>query len=154
MRSGVAFLVLVAAVLAAGCGGGDGEGDALTPEEFRQQADAICVEFEGRLDELGAPESLEDLQGFVDDAVPILEEGTNELEQLQPPEELEEDWNRAMEINREQLDTVRELRTAAEEGDQARIAELLQEANAARQESDQLAADLGLEQCGSEASVP
>jgi hypothetical protein len=153
MRGGIAFLVLLAAAFVAGCGG-DGDGDRLTAEEFRQQADATCVEFEGRLEELGMPESLEDLQGFVDDAVPILEEGTNELEQLQPPEELEEDWNRAMEINREQLDTVRELRTAAEEGDQARIAELLQEANAARQESDQLAADLGLEQCGSEASVP
>jgi hypothetical protein len=152
MRSGIAFLVLLAAVFA-GCGG-DGDDDRLTAEEFRQQADAICVDFEGRLDELGTPESLDDLQGLVDDAVPILEEGTNELEQLQPPEEFEEDWDRAMEINREQLDTVRELRTAVEEGDQARIAELLQEANAAREESDQIAADLGLEQCGSEASVP
>jgi hypothetical protein len=152
MRSGIAFLVLLAAVFA-GCGG-DGDDDRLTAEEFRQQADAICVDFEGRLDELGTPESLDDLQGLVDDAVPILEEGTNELEQLQPPEEFEEDWDRAMEINREQLDTVRDLRTAVEESDQARIAELLQEANAAREESDQLAADLGLEQCGSEASVP
>jgi gamma-glutamyl:cysteine ligase YbdK (ATP-grasp superfamily) len=86
--------------------------------------------------------------------VPILEEGTNELDELQPPEELEEDWDRAMEINREQLDTVRELQTAVEEGDQARIAELLQEAEAAREESNQLASDLGLEECGSEASGP
>ena len=153
MRRGIAFLALLVTALMAGCGG-DGDGDALTADEFRQQADAICVDFEGRLDELGTPESLDDLQGYVDDAVPILEEGTNELDELQPPEELEEDWDRAMEINREQLDTVRELQTAVEEGDQARIAELLQEAETAREESNQLASDLGLEECGSEASGP
>lgn len=148
MRTAGRLAAAIALLALAACGGGDG-GDQLTADEFRQQADGICAEFEGRLNELGTPESLEDLQGYVDDAVPILEEGTNRLDELQPPEELEEDWNRAMEINREQLENVRGLQDAVADGDQARVTELLQESDDARDESNQLAADLGLTECGS-----
>jgi hypothetical protein len=149
MRTRRVAAASVAVLALAGCGGGNG-GDQLTAEDFRQQADAICADFEGRLDELGTPQSLEDVEQYVDDAIPILEEGTAELDDLQPPDELEEDWNRAMEINREQLENVRALQQAVEDGDQAQIAELLQQADEARQESDQLATELGLEQCGSD----
>lgn len=148
MRTAGRLAAAIALLALAACGGGDGS-DQLTADEFRQQADGICAEFEGRLNELGTPESLEDLQGYVDDAVPILEEGTNRLDELQPPEELEEDWNRAMEINREQLENVRGLQDAVADGDQARVTELLQESDDARDESNQLAADLGLTECGS-----
>ena len=148
MRTAGRLAAAIALLALAACGGGDG-GDQLTADEFRQQADGICAEFEGRLNELGTPESLEDLQGYVDDAVPILEEGTNRLDELQPPAELEEDWNRAMEINREQLENVRGLQDAVADGDQARVTELLQESDDARDESNQLAADLGLTECGS-----
>jgi hypothetical protein len=148
MRTAGRIAAAVAVLALAACGGGD-DGDQLTADEFRQQADAIGGEFEGRLDELGTPESLDDLQGYVDDAVPIPEEGTNRLDELQPPDELEEDWNRAMEVNREQLDNVREVQDAVADGDQARVAELLQQSDEAREESNQLAADLGLTECGS-----
>jgi hypothetical protein len=148
MRTAGRLAAAIAVLALAACGGG-GDGDELTADEFRQQADSICAEFEGRLDELGTPESLDDLEGYVDDAVPILEEGTNRLGELQPPDELEEDWNRAMEINREQLENVRELQDAVADGDQARVAELLQQSDEAREESKQLAADLGLTECGS-----
>jgi hypothetical protein len=148
MRTAGRLAAAIAVLALAACGGG-GDGDELTADEFRQQADSICAEFEGRLDELGTPESLDDLEGYVDDAVPILEEGTNRLGELQPPDELEEDWNRAMEINREQLENVRELQDAVADGDQARVAELLQQSDEAREESNQLAADLGLTECGS-----
>lgn len=140
--------IVAAVVLLAACGGGDG--DRLTADDFRQQANAICAEYEGRLDEVETPSSPEDLQRFVDETVPILEEGTAELEELRPPEELEDDWNRVMELNREQLDTVRELRTAAQEADVARVGELLQQGEEASRESDRLAAGLGLDRCGSD----
>ena len=149
MRIRGVVAICAAALALSGCGGGNG-GEELTADEFRQQADAICADYEGRLDELGTPQSLEDVQRYVDDAVPILEEGTDELDDLQPPDELEEDWNRAMEINREQLENVQALQQAVEKGDQAEIAELLQQADEARQESDELATQLGLEQCGSD----
>jgi hypothetical protein len=142
--------ISAAALVLGGCGGGDGGGEEMTADEFRQEADAICAEFEGRLDDLGRPESLDDLQNFVSEAVPIIEEGNAQLQELNPPDELQEQWDRAMEINNEQLETVRDLREAVEDGDQARAQELIEAGNEANTEADQLAADLGLEDCGSD----
>jgi hypothetical protein len=147
MRIERLIAIFAAAVVLGACGGGNG-GEELTAEEFRQQADAICVEFEGRLDELGEPESLDDLRSFASEAVPIVEEGNARLHDLDPPEELQEDWDRAMELNDEQLETVRDLRAAAEDGDTARIQELVQAGNETSAESDRLADELGLEECG------
>ena len=141
--------ISAAALVLGGCGGGNGGGEEMTADEFRQQADAICAEFEGRLDDLGTPESLDDLQNFVSEAVPIIEEGNAQLQELNPPDELQEQWDRAMEINNEQLETVRDLRGAVEDGDQARVQELIDAGSEANAEADQLAADLGLEDCGS-----
>jgi hypothetical protein len=149
MRIRGIIAISTTALVLGGCGG-DGGGDELTADEFRQQADSICAEFEGRLNELGTPESLDDLQNFVSDAVPIIEEGNSQLHELNPPDELQEDWDRAMEINDQQLETVRDLRDAAEDGDQARVQELLQEGEEANAEADQLAAELGLQDCGSD----
>ena len=44
----------------------------------------------------------------------------------------------------------RDLREAVEDGDQARVQELIEAGNEANTEADQLAADLGLEDCGSD----
>jgi uncharacterized phage infection (PIP) family protein YhgE len=150
MRIRGVIAITATALALGGCGGGNGGGEELTAEEFRQEADAICAEFEGRLDELGTPESLDDLQSFVSEAVPIIEEGNAQLQELNPPDELQEQWDQVMEINDEQLQTVRDLREAVEEGDQARMQELLQAGDEANQESDRLAAGLGLEDCGSD----
>jgi hypothetical protein len=135
--------------LLVGCGGGGG-GDRLSEEEFRQQADAICADFEGRLDALEPPASADDLQRFVQEAIPIIEEGNAQLKALSPPEEFEARWNRAMEINDANLATVRELRDAIEEGDTARAQELFQEVGSEEEEANRIARELGLENCGSE----
>ena len=73
--------------LAAGCGGG-GDGstrNTLSAAEFRQQADAICAKYQGKLDALGTPSSLDDLKDYVDKAVPIIDNGNAELQGLEPP---------------------------------------------------------------------
>jgi phage-related minor tail protein len=150
MRIRGVIAISAAAVVLGGCGGGNGGGEEMTADEFRQEADAICAEFEGRLDDLGRPESLDDLQNFVSEAVPIIEEGNAQLQELNPPDELQEQWDRAMKINNEQLETVRDLREAVEDGDQAHVQELIEAGNEANTEADQLAADLGLEDCGSD----
>src|ERR687895_106043 len=99
MKLGAATLSLAGALLAAGCGGdGGGGGDQLSAEEFRERADEICVDFEGRLNELEQPSSPDDIQRFVNEAVPIIEEGTNELNSLNPPDEFQDEWTRIVEI--------------------------------------------------------
>lgn len=147
-------LVASAALAAAGCGGGGGggSGDRLTAAEFRQAADAICAEYDQKIEDLGQPESLEDLTAFIGRAIPIIEEGFNKLEELQPPEELEADWNRAMEVNGENLQLTKDLQAAAESGNEERVQEILAQAGQNEEETDRLARELGLQRCGEEAT--
>jgi hypothetical protein len=153
-----AVLLVVAAAVglaATGCGGGDGGGggDQLSAAEFREAADAICAEYDQKIQDLGEPESLEDLNAFIERAIPIIEEGFNKLEDLQPPEELEADWNRAMEVNGENLQLTKDLQAAAESGDEQRVQEILAQAAQNEEETDRLARELGLQRCGEEGSA-
>jgi hypothetical protein len=151
MRHGVVlvFVTALAALLAA-CGGGGGTDTTLSAAEFRQQADAICAKYQDQLNALGTPSSLAGLKDYVNKAVPIIEKGNAELQALEPPEELAGTWNRAMELNQQQLDIVRDLQQAVESEDQAKMQDLLQQADAANAESDKLAQQLGLQECGKE----
>jgi len=147
-------LVASAALATAGCGGGGGggSGDRLTAAEFRQAADAICAEYDQKIQDLGEPESLADLTDFIGRAIPIIEEGFNKLEELQPPEELEADWNRAIEVNAENLQLTKDLQAAAESGNEERVQEILAQAGQNEEETDRLARELGLQRCGEEAA--
>jgi hypothetical protein len=147
IKPGVAALVLSVTLLASACGG-DGGGDELSAAEFRQQADAICEEFEGKLDAVQPPTSPDDLERFVNEAVPIIEEGTNELNALDPPDEFQDEWDRVVEINEENLETIRGVRTALQDNDLAEAQRLMQEAGGNEEEADRLARDIGLTKCG------
>jgi hypothetical protein len=141
-----AALVLVALV-AAGCGGDGGNGE-LTAAEFRQQADAICAEFEGKLDAIEEPSSPEDLKRFVDEAVPVIEDGTQQLADLEPPEEFRDKWTRVTEINEENVDTIKAVQAALEDDDVEEAQRLIQEADGTEEEADRLAREIGLTECG------
>jgi hypothetical protein len=143
----VAASALLGALLAAGCGGDSGGGQ-LSAAEFRQQADAICAEFEAKLDAVEQPSSPDDLERFVNEAVPIIEEGTRKLNELEPPEEFRDEWTRVVEINEENLDTIKAVQTALNDGDVEEAQRLIAEAGANEEESDQLARDIGLTKCG------
>lgn len=152
LTAGLLALLGSAALVAAGCGGGSGGagGDRLSAAEFRQAADAICAEYDQRIQDLGEPESLEDLTEFIGRAIPVIEEGFNKLEELQPPEELEADWDRAMEVNAENLQLTKDLQAAAESGNDERVQEILAQASQNEEETDRLARELGLQRCGEE----
>ena len=150
MRSGLAIVAGAAALLLASCGGsGDGGGgQSLTADEFRQQADAICKQYEDKLNELGSPSSLDDLGAFFDKAVPIIEEGNSKLQDLEAPDELSADWDRAMELQDKNLQAARDLQEAIHDNDTARVQDLVAELDATDSESTRLARKVGLEKCG------
>jgi hypothetical protein len=155
LRAALLTFVASASLAGAGCGGGGGggSGDRLTAAEFRQAADAICAEYDQKIQDLGEPESLEDLTDFIGRAIPIIEEGFNELEELQPPEELEADWDRAMEVNAENLQLTKDLQAAAEAGNDQEVQEILARASQNEEETDRLARELGLQRCGEESGA-
>jgi hypothetical protein len=146
----LAIVTGAAALFLAACGGGGGggAGQSLSAEEFRQQADAICKQYEDKLDELDSPSSLDDLGNFVDKAVPIIEEGNNKLSELDPPDDLSSDWDRAMELQDENLQVARDLQKAIHDNDTARVQELVTKLDATDAESTRLARNVGLENCG------
>jgi hypothetical protein len=139
-------LGVTAATLVAGCGGDD----RLTREEFVSEADAICEEFDQRLDDVPEPESADDVERFADEARPVIEDGLAELRALQPPEELEEQWNELMDKNDEALEVLDDLSQAAASADEARLQEISEEASRQDAETDRMARAMGLENCGSD----
>lgn len=136
-------------ILAAGCGG-EGGGDRLTRDEFVSRAEEICEEYDGRIEEIPEPESEEQLGEYTDELVQIVEEGVAEFRELRPPEELQDEYDRWMESNEEAVDAARELDQAVEEGDAGRLTEIQAEAEQKEEEADELARDLGLEECATD----
>ena len=148
MRSAPGFLLLLA--LAAGWGGGD----RLSKSEYTKQADAICAKYDKRLEaierELDRADSPEDAAQAIDRGIPIVKSGVDELRELEPPEQLEDDVDRWLELNEENTRTLEELRDAAREGDMQRVSEIATEGQETEERSDELARKIGLEDCAAE----
>jgi flagellar hook-length control protein FliK len=145
--AGLAGLV-VGGLLAAGCGGGGG--DRLSEEEFREQANAICEEYDQKIAALGSPTSPEDIPAFVEKGIPLIEQGLAELRDLNPPEELQEDYDRMLDETEKAIPAARKLSEAAAEEDAAAVQEAIAEGQQADTESDRIATELGLNGCVSE----
>ena len=144
----IGLVTSTALAVAAGCGG-DG-GDRLSREELVSEADAICAEYEAELEGLAEPESLEDFQRLVQDAKPIVEDGIESLRGLEPPEDLEDEYDEWIARNEENVDAIDELQAAVAEQDQQRIQEIVQQLDQNEQEADELAAEIGLQDCASD----
>ena len=145
-RASLLAIVLVAALALAGCGGGGGK-TALSKAEFVSQANAICKDFQARIDKLGAPSGVEDLVTLAGKAIPISEEGVAGLRALQPPAELQVDvdaWLATGDVNVAKL---KELLAAAKKKDLAAISKISDAGQANSDQAKQLASKLGLTEC-------
>jgi hypothetical protein len=151
VRGRLAALAGGAALLLAACGGGGGSSsESLSPTQFRQQADAICAKYESKIEALPRPTSLDDLQGFVDQVIPLIEQGNAELGDLEPPKALADDWGRALDLQEKSLQKTRELQGAIRDKDDARVQQLFTELGETEDESNRIARSIGLEKCGEE----
>ena len=127
--------------LVVGCGGDDddggGGGDALSQGEFVSQANKICREGEEKINAKaqevqeklqGAGESAEDQQKAVADA---LEETAKEydpylerLGDLNPPDELQADWDKFLDGINNAFDLIPDLASATRDGDRDKLSDL------------------------------
>ena len=145
MRVSVAALAGVLVLLSAGCGGGDGE--RLSKEEFQTQANAICAKYQKQIDAIGAPSSLDEIPDLISQILPILNKEIDEISALDPPEELQSDFDKMLAATDRTKAAADDLSEAAKAGDQAGVQQALEEGNAASKEADDLAANLGLQDC-------
>jgi hypothetical protein len=119
----------------------------LTTAEFRQQANAICSKSHRQLRSLGSPQSLEDLKAFVEDGLPIQEEGLKALKALNPPDELASDWNRFLALAEKDLSTGHELNDALNDGDGQRAQDAVAELGSLNRQRTAAARALNLTGC-------
>jgi hypothetical protein len=145
MRGSVAALLGVLVLLAAGCGGGGEE--PLSKAEFQSQANAICAKYEKQLNALGTPSSIDEIPDLVQQALVILNKEIDEIAALNPPDELQSDFDKLIAASNKTKAAANDLSTAAKSGDQAAVQKALEDGNAASDEADQLATGLGLGEC-------
>lgn len=140
--------VLAAGLLslaAAGCGGG---ANGLTPEQYREQVNQICADFEEELGALESPESIDDVPEYVDRVIPLVEQEIADVRELEPPEEMEAQVEEMLAQAEEAIEAARDLRDAAENEDEQAANEALRRGNEANAEADRIAGELGLDECG------
>jgi hypothetical protein len=145
LRQGVAVATALAG-LAAGCGdeGGDGR---LSREEFVRQADAICAEYDRRLDGLPDPKNVDDLKALAAQAFPIAQEGIRKLRALRPPVALARDVTRWLRLNDANARSIHRLEEAAERGATREVQQIASEAADNEERADALAEEIGLREC-------
>jgi hypothetical protein len=142
-----AFLAVAVVATTAACGGGGD--DRLSQEEFQKQANAICEKYDSRIQALGSPSSAQEVGGFVDQVIPLLQQGISELRALKPPAEAQDDYDRMLDETEKAVPAAQKLADAAEKSDAAALQEALAEARKADQASDEIATKLGLTGCAS-----
>lgn len=122
------WTLAAAAAVLAGCAGTAEE--RLSRDEFVAEATAICTRAEERLDELDVPTGVDELEAYARDAREITAEGVDDLRALEPPEELEDGFERYLASGDEVVGLLEELEGAAADGDEAearRLAERIAE---------------------------
>jgi hypothetical protein len=146
MRGAVAALVGVLVLLPIACGGG-GSGARLSREEFESQANAICDKYQQQLHQLKSPTSLEEIPDFVDQALAILNKEVDEIAALNPPADLQTEFDALIAASNNTRKAADDLSQAAKDGDQAAVQKALSEGGAASKKADQIATQLGLDSC-------
>ena len=138
----------LAALALAGCGGGgDTAGGTLTKAEFVAQANAICKDYDARIDALGDPGSIEDLVGLAEKAKPIAEDGVARLRALKAPENLQASYDEYLATGDANIELLVQLGEAAKSGDVAAIEKIGTEGEENADKAHGIAAELGLTDC-------
>ncbi|MDH3227129.1 MAG: hypothetical protein OEM67_08600 [Thermoleophilia bacterium] len=148
--------VAASAAIAAGCGGGGSDdGGTLTADDYREAADKICRDFEAETDALTEPTSEDGVVEFLEAGLEINREQLSELRDLRPPEDLAGAHNAAMGFLNEQLSGIQEATDRIKDGESAAtvIEDLTPQIDAAQEKADEKARELGLTDCGSDAGV-
>jgi len=102
-RSIAAALAAASILVAAGCGGSKTSDKpvtqttaALSADQFRQQADAICADIDTKVDALGEPTSEADIVSYLEKGLAVQNEQLTRLRALTPPADLKAAYDEAV----------------------------------------------------------
>jgi hypothetical protein len=137
--------VVLAAALAAGCGGGND--DALSKDEFVKQGNAACAKYAAAAKQIGDPKTIDDIPRLVDATVREFDTMISSLKDIQAPDDLSADYDKLLGTAEDAKGTFGELKSAAEAKDGKKLDAVAAKASATDKESDALATKLGLDAC-------
>lgn len=100
-------------------------GDALSPEEYSQQAQEVLVSFGTSFQQLGsdisAAKDADEFAGLVDDAEAEIQTAIDEFSAIQPPEEAQEGHDQILAALEDFSSKLTDVSDAASSGDQAAL---------------------------------
>ena len=141
MRARAVISLLVVLPLA-GCGGG------LSKSELVSKGDAICKRVNDQVAKEPEPKTAKDLQALAEKTVEISDPAIDDMEALEPPDELKKDFDAFVASLKKQRDLTKEIGDAAGAGDTAKIQQLGADAQKAQEEYRTLAGKLDFKECG------
>src|SRR4051794_28622190 len=139
---------MASGALVAGCGGDDG-GDQLSASEYRSQATKICTDSEKETNALEQPKTPDDLKTYLEKGISITEDSLDEFADLQPPDELKDKHQAAVDAERKAVDKLKEI-TGELKGnatDSAAIEKFDKEISAISDDVDNKLKAAGLDKC-------
>lgn len=148
----VAVVALATTVVVAGCGGSE----RLSKSEFISQADAICAKYESKIRSTmqGVPAGNEaQLASAIERVLPVIRTGNDELRKLKPPENLQDRYDRWMQIGDDEVTAAGRLHDALRDSDRQGVQSAFADLQKADARQDRLAREeLGLNGCASGSS--
>lgn len=154
-RSLVGFCVVGAMAFVSGCGGGDDGSDALSADEFRTQADAICQSSKETIDALDEPTSSstnQEVSAFLAAGLEASDSQIAELRGLAAPSDLEGSFDEALDLLEQRQERIRAIadRIAAGEDVETVYTDAGDEVDSLNGQADAKARELGLTVCGAD----
>ncbi|MEX2211022.1 MAG: hypothetical protein WD689_04590 [Gaiellaceae bacterium] len=144
MSPKAASILVCAAAIAAGCGGG---GDRLTEELLRERANEICAGLAAQLDAIGEPTNLAEARDLLEEGQRLLDDALAQLRQLEPPANLEAEYDRFLETGDQAVERLGEMSSAADAEDVEELDRLGELAAQEDEEADEIARGLGFDDC-------
>jgi len=141
MRAHAAVTALLILPLAA-CGGG------LSKSELVKQGDAICKSVNDQVAKEPDPTTAADLAALAKKTVKISNPAIDDMEALEPPSELEKDFDAFVASLKKQRDLTKQIGEAAGAGETEKIQEVATEAQKAQDEYRKLSDKIGFKECG------
>ena len=141
-RVAVSALLAIAALIAAGCGGGPSK------EDYVADFNEICQESNEKIQKIKRPRTIRDIAPFMRESRGVLEGSIKEAEDLELPDEDKKQFESYIKANRESLKVLDDIEKASAKNDTAGVRKLFAQTTVENQKRDIQAKKLGLDRCG------
>jgi hypothetical protein len=141
MRAHAAVVALLVLPLAA-CGGG------LSRAELVKKGDAICKRVNDQVAKQQEPTNAADLAALAKKTVKLSDPAIDDMEALEPPDELEKTFKAFVASLKQQRDLTKQIGDAAGKGDTVKIQQVATEAQKAQAKYRRLSDKIGFKECG------